>query len=112
MRTNPMARGADDQLVNLALIVVVAAFVLAVMLRAAGSVAAVLAGTARPAGGPASGFRVIANPSDPAQALSAPGLPAAVYWLVVAVMFGLFSAMAWVVWMTIAGARHRSDRDP
>ena len=112
MRTNPMARGADDQLVNLALIVLVAAFVLSLLLRAAGSVAAVLAGAARPAGGPASGFRVVANPSDPAQALGAPGLPAAVYWLVVAVMFGLFSAMAWVVWMTIAGARHRSDRDP
>ena len=112
MRTTPSARGVNDELVNLALIGLFAAFALSVLLRAAGSVAAVLSRVARPTGGPASGFRVIADPSDPAQALAAPGLPASAYWLVVATMLGLCAALAWIAWMTTARARHRSDRDP
>lgn len=112
MRASPGARGVDDELVNLALTGLVAAFALSLLLRAAGSVAAVLSSVGQPTGGPASGFRVVANPSDPSQALTAPGLPSTVYWLVVASMLGLFGALAWALWTAIARARHRGERDP
>ena len=45
---NPSARGANDELVNLALIGLVAAFALALVLRAAATVAAVVTGAATP----------------------------------------------------------------
>ena len=45
---NPAARGANDELVNLALIGMVAAFALALVLRVAATTAAVATGTTTP----------------------------------------------------------------
>lgn len=110
MRARP--GGVDDELVNLALGGLIAALILSLLLRGAGTVAAFLSGTAQPVGGAASGFRVVATPAHPAEALAAPGLSTAAYWLVVGAMVGLCTVAAWVVWLAIARARHRSDRDP
>ena len=106
------ARGVDDELVNLALLALLAAFVVSLLLRGAGSVAALLAGTRQPRGGMASGIHVLAIPGDPAAALDAPGLPAVAYWCVVAVCVAIVGVLAWGIWVAIARARHRTARDP
>ena len=56
---NPRGQGVDDQLVNLALILIAALAFLAGLLRLAGSMAAWLAGAPSPTGGWATGFRVL-----------------------------------------------------
>jgi type IV secretion system protein VirD4 len=106
------ARGVDDELVNLALTGLLAATGLAVLLRVAGTLAAGLCGSERPRPGLASGLRVIADPANPSDALGAIGLPAWVYWLVVAAVLGLCTASAWLAWAVIARFRHRNVHDP
>lgn len=63
----------------------------ALVLRSAGSVAAVLTGTSQPAGGPASGIGVLFDPGDPAGALDAPGLSPVVYWLVTGLLLAVLA---------------------
>ncbi|RAE64122.1 type VI secretion protein, partial [Burkholderia multivorans] len=58
-----------DELTNAAIIALIGAFGVALVLRAAGSVAAFLTGAPQPAAGPASGLGVLFNPTDPATAL-------------------------------------------
>ena len=76
---NPAARGVNDELVNLALIGLIAAFALALVLRAAATAAAVATGATTPDGGIASGPRVLTHPGEPARAFGAPGLSAIGY---------------------------------
>ena len=102
----------DDELVNLALVAIGAVFALALALRGAGDVAATIGGTARPSGSAASGLRVLANPTNPAAALAAPGLSSLVYWGVVVLMLTAVLTVALIVWRTVAGIRHRSSQDP
>lgn len=106
------ARGVDDELVNFALITLIAAFGVSMLLRGAGSLAALLAGVQQPKSGVASGFRVLANPSNPATSLGADGLSPVAYWLVVAVCVATLGALAWGIWLPIARNRHRTARDP
>lgn len=112
MAMQARARGVDDEFVNVALLVLLATMGLSILLRGAGTLAAVLSGAGRPREGFASGLRVIADPTDPSVALSAPGLSVSAYWLVVATLLALCSALAWIVWLLIARTRHRSARDP
>ncbi len=109
---NSAGRSVDDELVNLGLVLIAAVGVLAGLLRLAGTVAAWLAGGTQPSGGLEAGFRVLVSPGDPAGALRAPGLPAIIYWLVLAVLVGLVSLVAYGVWRTIAGVKHRTSHDP
>ena len=109
---NPAARSANDELVNLALIGLLAAFALALVLRAAATVAAVATGAATPDGGIASGLRVLTDPGRPARAFGAPGLSALAYWSVVTLFIGVLAALAWCVWRLVARLRHRTARDP
>ena len=60
-----------------------AAFALALVLRAAATAAAVATGATTPEGGIASGLRVLTDPGQPARAFGAPGLSAIAYWSVV-----------------------------
>lgn len=108
----PVARTADDELVNLALIGLMAAFAMALVLRAAATAAAVATGAAEPEGGIASGLRVLAHPSRPARAFEAPGLPAIAYWSVVTLFLAVLATVAWCVWRVVARLRHRTARDP
>ena len=106
------ARGVDDELLNLALIALLAAFMVSILLCGAGSLAAFLAGAQQPRVGLASGFHVLSNPSDPATALDAEGLSPVAYWLIVAFGVAILAAAAWGVWLAIARVRHRVARDP
>ena len=65
------AGGMGDELTNAALIGLIAMFGIALVLRAAGSVAAFLTGTPQPDAGAAAGLAVLFNPADPATALGA-----------------------------------------
>ena len=109
---NPVGRSANDELVNLALIGLVAAFALALILRAAGTVASVVTSQAPPTGGVASGLRVLADPAHPAQALGAPGLTPIRYWLCALLPLSLIACIVWVSWSFAARVRHRAARDP
>ena len=108
----PAGRSANAELVNLALICVVAIFAVAIALGFAGEVATLIAGKPGPTGGVADGLRVVLDPAHPGRALGAPHLSAVAYWLVVAALLGLVSSAAWTVWRVIGGFRHRSSHDP
>ena len=65
------AGGMGDELTNAALVGLIGMFGIALVLRAAGSVAAFLTGTPQPDAGAAAGLAVLFNPGDPATALGA-----------------------------------------
>jgi type IV secretion system protein VirD4 len=109
---NPSARSANDELVNLALIGLVALCGLALGLGVAGELAALMTGEPSPSRGVSSGSRVLADPGHPGTALGTPGLTASAYWLVVAALLTLGGGAAWVAWTVIARLRHRSEHDP
>lgn len=109
---NPSARSSDDELVNLALVGLVAAFTLALILRAAGTVASVVTAQTPPTGGVASGLRVVADPAHPAHALGAPGLAPLAYWVVVLMLLSTLAVIAWGGCSLVARVRHRYARDP
>ncbi|WGP06175.1 TraM recognition domain-containing protein [Bacillus subtilis] len=106
------AGSMGDELTNAAIIALIGAFGVALILRAAGSVAAFLTGTPQPAAGPASGLGVLVNPTDPATALDAEGLSPVVYWIVNAVLLGgLVTAGGWV-WVRLRRHSRRVETDP
>jgi type IV secretion system protein VirD4 len=109
---NPAARSANEELVNLALAGLIAAFAMALVLRAAATVASVVTNVSAPRGGIASGLRVVADPSHPDRALDAPGLSPVAYWAVVAAFLGLAVAAGWCTWVVVARIRHRTTHDP
>jgi type IV secretion system protein VirD4 len=109
---NPSTRSANDDLVNLALLCLVASFAVAITLRLAGSLTAFATGQSPPAGGIASGLRVLADPAHPGAALGSPTLSPVAYWLVVATLLGALGAAAWGVWSLIGRLRHRGTHDP
>ncbi|MFH5228055.1 type IV secretory system conjugative DNA transfer family protein [Antrihabitans spumae] len=101
-----------DELTNAALIGLVGMFGVALILRAAGSVAAFLTGTAQPAAGPASGLGVLFNPGNPAAALDAAGLNPVVYWIVTALLLiGLCASVGWV-WVRLCRHTRKAETDP
>lgn len=109
---NPAARGANDELVNLALICLIGVFAVALVLGFAGTAAAFATGQPPPAGGIASGLRVVADPGHPGKALGTPALSPVAYWLVVTALLGAVAAVAWGVWSVVGRVRHRSSHDP
>ena len=109
---NPTARSANDELVNLALVGLIAAFAIALVLRAAATVASVATNVSAPRGGIASGLRVVADPRHPDRALDAPGLSPVAYWTVVAALLGLAVAAGWCTGVVVARIRHRTTHDP
>lgn len=106
------ARGGNDELANLSLIILLAAFAVSLLLRGAGTVAAFLTGTQQPRSGVASGVRVLADPGDPATAFNADGLSSGAYWLVVAAGVAVLGATVWTVWLAVGRVRHRNAHDP
>jgi hypothetical protein len=109
---NPSARSANDELVNLALMGLIALFGFGLVIGVAGEIAAFLAGEPGPRAGMASGLRVLTDPGHPGTALGTPGLSASAYWLVVAAMLTLVGSAAWAAWTVIARLRHRTKHDP
>ena len=93
---NPRGRGADDELVNLGLVLVAAIGVIAATLRLAGSAAAWLSGADQPERGWEAGLQVLGDPTHPAEALGSTGLVAWVYWVVLALMVAIVVASSLV----------------
>lgn len=112
MSTQRPQAALGDELSNLGIVILISAAVLALLLRAAGSVAACATGMAQPAGGPASGLAVFLNPGSPAAALKAPGLNPFAYWVTAIVLVGLASALAIGVWRVFRGAGLTAKVDP
>ncbi|WP_026543791.1 type IV secretory system conjugative DNA transfer family protein [Arthrobacter sp. 35/47] len=101
-----------DELTNAALIGLVGMFGVALILRAAGGVAAFLTGTPQPSAGLASGLGVLFNPGDPATALDAHGLNPVAYWIITAILLaGLTAAGAWV-WVRLRRHSRKVETDP
>ncbi|UMG92205.1 type IV secretory system conjugative DNA transfer family protein [Nocardioides sp. TF02-7] len=109
---NPNAGSANDELVNLALVGLIALLGFGLVLGVAGEIAAFLAGVPGPSGGSASGLRVVTDPGHPGTALGTPGLSTEAYWLVVAALLTPIGIVAWLAWTVIARLRHRTQHDP
>src|SRR5699024_10047345 len=90
-----------EELTNAALIGLIALFLLTLVLRATGSIAAFFTVATQPTASWAAGAGVLFNPSDTAVALGAPGLSSVAYWVTAVVVLGGLVALAgwgWVVW--------------
>jgi len=99
-------------LTNFLMIALIAVFGVAVVLRAAGSVAAFLAGTAQPQVGIAGGVTLLFSPTNPAEVLQAPGLNAILYWsIAILLLLILGSAIGWA-WVRWRRHSHNVDTDP
>lgn len=105
-------RRVDDDLVNFALVGVGTLLVIALVLRGAGTAAAILGGTTHPTAGVTAGLRVLARPIDPGRALSAPDLSPALYWCVVAATLMIAIGGAVFAWRAVTNVRHQTARDP
>ena len=106
------AGSMGDELTNAALIGLIGMFGIALVLRAAGSVTALLTGLPQPDAGPAAGLGVLFNPADPATALGAEGLNPVVYWIVSAVMLGGLAAGTVWVWIRLRHHTRKIETDP
>lgn len=109
---NPRASRGNDEVVNAALIGIVAVAGLAVLLRAAGTVVCTVTAQEQPTRGAASGLRVIADPMHPDRALGAQGLSPFAYWAVVGLMLGATALFAWTTLSVAGRVRHRTSHDP
>ena len=99
-----------DELTNAAIVALIGAFGAALVLRAAGSMAAFLTGMPQPTAGPASGLGVLFNPADPATALDADGLNPVAYWIVTGIMLGALTAAGAWIWVRLE-APFQESRD-
>ncbi|QCX27734.1 TraM recognition domain-containing protein [Nocardioides jishulii] len=106
------SQAVDDGLTNATLIAIFGVFVLAIMLRAAGSMAAFATGSEQPSEGLAAGLRVVAQPRTPGPALGASSLSAVAYWCSMLVLVALLIGLLWTVWVLVSRGRHRSAHDP
>ncbi|CEG92492.1 Putative uncharacterized protein [Propionibacterium freudenreichii subsp. freudenreichii] len=106
------AVGMGDELTNAALIGLIGMFGIALVLRAAGSVTALLTGLPQPDAGLAAGLGVLFNPADPAAVLGADGLNPILYWLVSAVMLGGLAAVAVWLWIVLRHHTRKTETDP
>jgi len=105
-------RPGNDQLVNLALVGMVALAAVAGILRLAGTVAAFLTRVHQPGAGPAAGLGVLADPLDPGAPLRTGHLNPAVYWAVVALMFVAAGVAAWCVFRLVTRQQEKARSDP
>lgn len=115
MSTTPPGRQTGsfgDELTNAAMIGLVALFGLALILRAAGSVAAFLTGIPQPDAGPAAGVGMLFRPGNPADALDAPGLHPFAYWAVAVVMLTALAAGGGWVWVRLRRHSRKQATDP
>ena len=111
--SGPRPTGAlGDELSNLGIGFLIAAAILAGILRAAGSIAAFVTGADQPAGGIDAGLGVILHPGDPATALDAPGLNPVTYWVTTGVLIVAAGVLGWWVWHVIREHGHQMKVDP
>lgn len=101
-----------DELTNAAMIGLVGLFAVALLLRATGSLTALLTGSAQPKGSITTGISVLLNPGDPGAALEADGLSAVTYWVITAVLLvGAACAAVWA-WTRLHRHTRTMETDP
>lgn len=110
--TPPATRTLGDEIANLGIALVIGAAGLALVLRAAGSVAAGASGLTQPAGGPEAGLAVLLDPGNPAGALGAPGLHPVAYWIAAALMLTAIGTAAYWIWRMLRDTRRTAKTDP
>lgn len=101
-----------DELTNAALVGLVGVFAVGLVLRGAGSVAALISGTAPPTGGQPPVSQCSSIPPIPPARWAADGLNVVVYWAVSGVLLIATSALSIWVWARIRRHQHRVETDP
>ncbi|SER92770.1 Type IV secretory system Conjugative DNA transfer [Propionibacterium cyclohexanicum] len=112
MSTPRPASSLGDELSNLGIGILIAAAVLAGILRGAGSVAAWITGVDQPAGGVEAGLGVLLNPLDPAVPLEAPGLSPVAYWINATVLILGTGTLGWWAWRFFREHGRQARTDP
>ncbi len=90
-----------DELTNILMAGLIGVFGLGLVLRGAGSVAALFTGAPQPEAGITAGISVIFDPADPGSVLHSAGLNSAAYWVTVVVflsVLGATGAWGWTRW--------------
>lgn len=112
MSTPRPAGPLGDELTNLGIGLLVAAAILAGILRGTASLAAWITSTPQPTGGIETGLAVLADPGDPAAAFSAPGLSAVAYWITATAVILATTAIALLIWQFVREHGRQLKNDP
>ena len=111
--TTPRQGGAlGDELANLGIIALIAAAVLAVILRVAGTITAWVTGIAQPTGGIEAGLGVLLHPANPGSALGADGLNPVAYWVIAGALIVAVGSAGWWVWRFFREHARQTKIDP
>lgn len=101
-----------DELTNIMMVALIGIFGVALVLRAAGSVAAFIGGLEQPGVGITGGVGVLFNPRDPGAALGINGLNSIAYWVVAGLMLSALVAVATWAWVLWRRHSRKVDTDP
>lgn len=101
-----------DEMTNILIAALVGAFGLALVLRAAGSVAAFLTGVSQPSEGTTGGVGVLFDPTHPGRALGSDELSPFVYWMVVGMILAILVVVLMWAWTRWRRHSRKVDTDP
>lgn len=111
--STPRQGGAfGDELANFGIIALIAAAVISVLLRVAGTVTAWVTGAVQPAGGVEAGLGVLLHPADPGSALGTDGLNPVAYWIVAGILIIAVGSAGWWVWRFFREQSRQTKVDP
>lgn len=111
--STPRQGGAfGDELANFGIIALIAAAVIAVLLRVAGTVTAWVTGAVQPADGVEAGLGVLLHPADPGSALGTDGLNPVAYWIVAGILIIAVGSAGWWVWRFFREQSRQTKVDP
>ncbi len=111
--STPRQGGAfGDELANFGIIALIAAAVIAVLLRVAGTVTAWVTGAVQPASGVEAGLGVLLHPADPGSALGTDGLNPVAYWIVAGILIIAVGSAGWWVWRFFREQSRQTKVDP
>ncbi len=101
-----------DSLANIGLVLLGGILAVGLVLRGAGSIAALVTGHAQPTGGLFTGVLVVFHPGDPGSAIGTDGLSPVAYWITAALLLGLVGWLGLWAWTAWRRADHRTQADP
>lgn len=101
-----------DELANVGIVLLLSGAAVALLLRAAGSVAAWATSIPQPTAGVEGALSVLLRPGDPGEALGTPSLNAVAYWVAAAALVAAALALGLVGWRMLRGVGHSTRTDP
>ena len=101
-----------DEMTNILIAVLIGTFGLTLVLRAAGSVAALLTGVSQPGVGISGGVGVLFDPANPGRALGSGEMIPFLYWLVASVMLAILVVLLMWAWTRWRRHSRNVDTDP